>query len=102
MGANFFGAAQQFFLKKIAHYLSMSTKRKAQQSTFDDDLSSKAGRPLKSYTVDDAVKMVRFNARVLSEIAIVMRILVASHVEILLRNFTCATNNLYCYFFRRL
>ena len=43
--------------------------------------------------------MVRFNARVSSEIAIVMKILVASHVEVLLRNFTCATNNLYCYFF---
>jgi hypothetical protein len=42
--------------------------------------------------------MVRFNARVSSEIAVAMRILVASHVEVLLTNFTCATNNQYRFF----
>ena len=51
----------------------MPREQKAQQSAFDDGLSSKAGGPLKSYTFDDAVKMIRFNARASSESVIMMR-----------------------------
>jgi hypothetical protein len=50
----------------------MPRKGKAQQSAFDDGLASKAGRPLESYTVDNAVQMMSFNARALSESALTM------------------------------
>ena len=77
-------------------------KRKAQQSTVDDDLSFKAGRPVKLYTIQDAVKMASILAGELSEIAILMRILMSSHVGVSQKYFTCFTNNLCYNFFRRL
>jgi hypothetical protein len=48
------------FLKTIAHTLSMSMKRKAQQNKFEDGLSSKVGRPSESFTIEDAIKLVSF------------------------------------------
>ena len=38
----------------------MSTKRKAQQNSDDDLPSLKSGRPVKEYSISDAVKMVSF------------------------------------------
>lgn len=71
MSHNFWRSAN-LFLKTIAHTLSMSTKRKAGQNKFDDDLSSKKGRRTESYTIEDAVKLVSFISISSSEIAIVM------------------------------
>jgi len=47
-------------LKTIAHTLNMSTKRKAQQNGNDSLPSLKSGRPVKAYSIADAVKMVSF------------------------------------------
>ena len=56
----FFCSARHFFLKTIAHTLNMSTKRKAQQNGNDSLPSLKSGRPVKAYSIADAVKMVSF------------------------------------------
>ena len=47
-------------MKTIAHTLNMSTKRKAQQNGNDSLPSLKSGRPVKAYSIADAVKMVSF------------------------------------------
>lgn len=71
MGHNFWRSTRNF-LKTIAHTLSMSTKRKALHSKFDDGLSSKVGRPSESYSIEDAVKLVSSISKLSSEMAIVM------------------------------
>jgi hypothetical protein len=55
-----FGSSWNYVLKTIADTLNMSTKQKALQNDDEDLPSLKSGRPVKTYSIADAVKLVSF------------------------------------------